>query len=548
MPDLPQELIDRFIDESFRSTEDLKNISLVSKSWLPRTRYYIFRCITLAPRDPQEISEYYDYLDRKASAIRSGRSYHPLSFTERRLLHSPLFGNLQPQKVFMSSIRDTLHLVRGLRLQSFIRIGGERRISPEEYFHRWLGFGGHKSAEESILMRGLSIDDEFHERQKARWNAVDLPWGHRAGLHALSFRSLRFIHIQWSVFSWIPPSVALEGDDFPVHVDLDEWPGYQLAMLLKANENTLDQISIDEYPGFQLTTTQISDALLDLLMVNVPKLKSVCLGGLMQRMNTFLVPEALFDLSQPEDPEALVSLDRPRYPSGREVPHVYSNLASTRSNKSDGQPLSLDRFSVRGFASESTLLIEDAFLNSGVLSAMKYLTLSSMPENFDYMFFLSRLCRTLTHLTLDLDKSTRHLNLQFHLLPNLTCLQFMIHSIVDEDILRNMILSLLNDGASELDEPITAARTVKLHLAFCHEHHPDHVKQYLIAASVDELLQMLILPTSFEPHQPMRTPRVDQITMDLPVNILSDSLPITFRTGNLNFGETDEWWYRPSNL
>ncbi|KAJ3863140.1 hypothetical protein EV359DRAFT_21196, partial [Lentinula novae-zelandiae] len=49
MPDLPQELIDRFIDNFLHSIDDLKNLSLVSKSWLPRARYYIFRFITLAP-------------------------------------------------------------------------------------------------------------------------------------------------------------------------------------------------------------------------------------------------------------------------------------------------------------------------------------------------------------------------------------------------------------------------------------------------------------------------------------------------------------------
>ncbi|KAF8830831.1 hypothetical protein F5879DRAFT_179705 [Lentinula edodes] len=207
MPDLPQELIDRFID-------DLKNLSLVSKSWLPRARYHIFRFITLAPQDLERIREHYAYLEHKASAIRNGRYYHhPFPFAEQRLLHSSLFGYLHPQTFFVSSLRDTLHLVQGLQLESFIQVGRGRRISPQKYFDQWLGIRGQEFAQESILMRDLYVDDKFNKRQKDRWNAVVLPWGHRAGLHALPFRCMRYLQIRWSVFSWIPSCVLLEGEE-----------------------------------------------------------------------------------------------------------------------------------------------------------------------------------------------------------------------------------------------------------------------------------------------------------------------------------------------
>ncbi|KAJ3913835.1 hypothetical protein F5877DRAFT_83402 [Lentinula edodes] len=546
MPDLPQELIDRFIDEFLYSIDDLKNLSLVSKSWLHRARYYIFRCITLAPQDTKEIGEYYVYLERKASATRRHHYHHPLSFSEQRLLHSPLFGDLQPQASFISSIRDALHLVQGLRLESFIRVGRGRRISPQEYFHQWLGFWGQESIKESILMRDLSVDDEFHQRQKARWNDVDLPWGHRAGLHALPFRCLRYLQIRWSVFSWIPPSVVLE-EDFPVvHINPTQWPGYQLAMLFKANANTLDHVSIDEYPGFQLenySSTHISDALLDLLAKNVPKLNSLFLGGPMQRVDTIPIPEMSFDLPQPTEPDALLARDRPLYPSGEEVPYVHPNPTIASSNESNHLLMSLDRFSVRGFDSQSTLLVEDAFLNSGVLSTTRYIAFSSMPENFNYMFFLSRLSQSLTHLTLDLDKTTLHLKLRFHCFPNLACLQLIINSIRSTATLRNMVGCLLNDDASELDDPMTTTPTIKLlHLSFGCEL-PELVKQYLMASAVDDLLQILVQPMSSESDKSIRRTKVDEITMDLPITTIADSLPMTFQTGSLNFGKTDVWWW-----
>ncbi|KAJ4465265.1 hypothetical protein C8J55DRAFT_528839 [Lentinula edodes] len=549
MLDLPQELIDHFIDGFFDSIDDLKNLSLVSKSWLPRARYHIFRFITLAPQDLERIREYYAYLEHKASAIRNGRYYHhPFSFAEQRLLHSSLLGDLHPQTFFISSLQDTLHLVQGLRLESFIRVGRGRRISPQKYFHQWLGIRGQESAEESILMRDLYVDDKFHKRQKDRWNAVDLPWGHRAGLHALPFRCLRYLQIRWSVFSWIPPCVLLEGEESSaVHADPTQWPGYQLAMLFKANANTLDHVSIDEYPGFRsenYSSIQTSDALLHLLAKNVPKLKLLFLGGPMQRVDNIPIPEISFDLPQPTDPDALLFRDRPLYPSGKEVPYVHPNLASTSNYDSDCVLLSLDCFAIRGFDLESTLLIEDALLNSGALSATKYLALFAMPANFNYMFFLSRLRQSLTHLTLDLDKTTLHLELQFHCFPNLACLQLMIHSIRSTANLENMVECLLNDDASESDEPMATAPSLKLlHLAFGYKH-SYLVKQYLTSSSVDDLLRLLVQPVPSDSDKPIRRTKVGEITTDLPESSIADSLPMTFQTGSLNFGKTDVWWWR----
>ncbi|KAJ4492482.1 hypothetical protein C8R41DRAFT_919782 [Lentinula lateritia] len=548
MPDLPQELIDRFIDNFLHSIDDLKNLSLVSKSWLPRARYYIFRFITLAPQDLERIREYYAYLEHKASAIRNGRYYHhPFSFAEQRLLHSSLLGDLQPQTFFISSLQDTLHLVQGLRLESFIRVGRGRRISPQKYFDQWLGIRGQEFAEESILMRDLHVDDKSHKRQKDRWIAVDLPWGHRVGLHALPFRCLRYLQIRWSVFSWIPPCVPIEGEESSaVHVDPTQWPGYQLAMLFKANADTLDHVSIDEYPGFRsenYSSTQTSDALLHLLAKNVPKLKSLFLGGPMQRVDTIPIPEIPFDLPHPTDPDALLFRDRPLYPSGKEVPYVHPNLVSISTHDSDCVHLSLDCFVIRGFELDSTLSIEDALLNSGAVSATKYLALFAMPANFNYIFFLSRLCQSLTHLTLDLDKTTLHLELQFHCFPNLACLQLMIHSIRSTANLENMVEGLLNDDASGFDQPMATAPSLKLlHLAFGYKH-SYLVKQYLTSSSVDDLLRSLVQPVPSYSDKSIRRTKVGEITIDLPESTIADSLPMTFQTGSLNSGKTDVWWW-----
>ncbi|KAJ3769340.1 hypothetical protein FB446DRAFT_812590 [Lentinula raphanica] len=115
---------------------------------------------------------------------------------------------------------------------------------------------------------------------KARWDAVDLPWGRRGGIHALPVKNLRFLHIQWSIFSWTPPD-----HDILDGIDPDHWPGYQLAMLIKNNTYTLDHVFIDEYPGFCLEQDHASlqgDALLEVLARNAPSLRTLSLGGLLQ--------------------------------------------------------------------------------------------------------------------------------------------------------------------------------------------------------------------------------------------------------------------------
>ncbi|KAJ3742319.1 hypothetical protein DFH05DRAFT_202624 [Lentinula detonsa] len=89
MSNLPQELIDRIIDELSNLIEDLRNLSLVCRPWLRRARYHLFRSITLGPRDLKEIREHYAYVKQKASR----RGWDPddrLSFEEEKLLRSPL--------------------------------------------------------------------------------------------------------------------------------------------------------------------------------------------------------------------------------------------------------------------------------------------------------------------------------------------------------------------------------------------------------------------------------------------------------------------------
>ncbi|KAJ3819874.1 hypothetical protein EV361DRAFT_769914, partial [Lentinula raphanica] len=49
MSSLPQELIDRIIDEFHNSSQDLNTLSLVGRSWLQRARFHIFRYLTLVP-------------------------------------------------------------------------------------------------------------------------------------------------------------------------------------------------------------------------------------------------------------------------------------------------------------------------------------------------------------------------------------------------------------------------------------------------------------------------------------------------------------------
>ncbi|KAJ3856457.1 hypothetical protein EV368DRAFT_61675 [Lentinula lateritia] len=530
MPDLPQELIDRFVDDHSESTEDLKNLSLVGRCWLHRARNHLFRLITLAPQDSKEIREYYAYLRRRVSMPACGgrNHYQALTSSEQRLLHSSLTQNPQPQKQFLSSIKDTLPYVRGLRLESSIRIGGGRKIPPMEYFHRWLGYG-NECAGESLLMRDLvSYDDDFPEKQNERWEAIDLPWGHRAGLHELPFRNLR-------AFGWIPSSPVAEDidGDLPDSVNPDMWPGYQLGKLLKSSADTLNHVSIDEYPGFQLeqygTPTHDTDALLDILAENAPNLKSLCLGGLMvpRRMSPHPMHDHYIDSPHPVP---FFSRDRPAYCTGEEVPPVYSDpIYNDGTTPRQGIRLSLERLYLRGFDSKSTLLIEDVLLNRGILSSnTEYLALSAMPEDFDYKFLFSRLRQSITHLTLDLDDSMCNLKLKSTTFPKLRYLQVIIDIDADAD-LEDIICSLYDSAF-----PITAE-------SLCFPYFPTNTKSnhpYIPPTGHAE-------PSKSSALKRTRVNFIDLVTMNLPATELEKVFPLTFQTGHLMSGSTDEWWRPP---
>ncbi|KAE9392886.1 hypothetical protein BT96DRAFT_786114, partial [Gymnopus androsaceus JB14] len=49
MSSFPQEIFDFFIDYLSHSPADLKSLSLVEKSWLPRTRKHLFRRFRISP-------------------------------------------------------------------------------------------------------------------------------------------------------------------------------------------------------------------------------------------------------------------------------------------------------------------------------------------------------------------------------------------------------------------------------------------------------------------------------------------------------------------
>ncbi|KAJ3782195.1 hypothetical protein GGU10DRAFT_409071 [Lentinula aff. detonsa] len=519
MSNLPQELIDRIIDELSNSIEDLRNLSLVCRPWLHRARYHLFRSFTLGPQDLKEIRENYAYIKHKASR----RGWDPddrLSFEEEKLLRSPLAENPQPAQLFLSSIPDTLPCVRGLRLLSSIRVGREP-ISAETYFHQWLGFGGDQYVPVCYVKRELSPNEDFYERQKARWDAVDLPWGHRTGIHALPFRNLRYIHIQWSVFSWTPPSLSSEGDDIPISMSPNQWLGFQLAMLIKSNADTLDH--------------------------NAPKLRLLSLGGFLRQFNPHLY------ITQPSGSSPFLSQDAAIYPSDEEVPHVSSDWAFPRNDLPLMNPRqsSLESLSIRGFDSESTLLIEDALLNRGVFSTtrIKYLALSAMPEDYNYMFLFSKLYLSLTHLTLDLDKSTLNLKLKFSFFPNLECVQLIIHTTYRARInLRNMVRSL-SDNVVRLDGSNSGFKIVRLlHIALGPGVYSGVAEQYLSGSSIDEYLLDLVQHPPLGLSRSMGWTKLNMVTVDVSETILAEALPMTFATGCLKFGETDEWWRQPIYL
>ncbi|KAJ3712599.1 hypothetical protein C8R42DRAFT_780378 [Lentinula raphanica] len=534
MTRLPQELIDRFIDEFHDSIKDLKVLSLVATSWLQRARYHLFRSLTLVPQDLQAIRDSYADVKRRASLKYIMDPDDFLLYHERQFLNSPLAENPQSTQSFLSSITNTLPYVRGLRLLSYVEVGG-KEILPREYIRDWLGYGGEEYALH-CRVRGKSRED-FLENQKARWDAVDLPWGHGAGLHALPFRNLRFLEIQWSVFSWTPPSERGLVDP----TDTFHWPGYQLAMLINSNSDTLNHVCINEYPGFKLEQFSLSlngDALLDLIAGNAPNLRSLCLRGLREPFYVHLV------LDQPESfEEDFLSESRPLYPSGEEIPYITLDHNSVNTNPS------LECLFIQGFDSESTILIEDAILNRGVFSVqnLSHLALSVMPKSYDYMFMFSKVHETLTHLTIDLEDSSSNLKLKFYLFPRLECLQLMIHSTYHTwQNLHNMIESL-SDNVYRLDGTLPVVQVIRLlHISFgSHAHLP--TRGFLLSASVDEFLTNLICMHSELPESMGQT-QVQKITLDISETILAETLPITFWTGHLKAGKTNYWWNNPEYL
>ncbi|KAJ3817794.1 hypothetical protein F5880DRAFT_1511488 [Lentinula raphanica] len=495
MTHLPQEIINRFIDEFYDSVKDLKILTLVAKSWLHRARQHLFRSLTLVPQDLQAIRDKYANVKRRDSYKILIDPNDFLTEQDRHFLHSPLAENPQATQTFLSSITDTLPFVRGLRLLPHVQVGGEK-ILAREYLHDWLGYGGDEHASRCRLRWRSSSYEDYLERRQATWDSVDLPWARGAGLHALPFRNLRFLEIQWSVFIWTPPSErGLVGPANP-----KDWPAYQLAMLVKSNGGTLEYVSIDEYPGFRLEqsdSTLNGDGLLDLLAKNAPNLRSLYLGGLREASYPQL------DLVQPQGFEDFLSDSRPLYISGEEIPDVM--LGDDSFLERPTIPSDLERLFIRGFDSESTTLIEDALLNRGIFSvkSLTHLTLSVMPKGYDYMFMFSKVQKSLTHLTLDLKDSNGSM-----------------------PVVQVIKLLHISFGPSAL-LPVNGG--------------------YLLSASVDELFANLVCMHPELPESMGQT-QVEKITLDLPETILADTLPIAFQTGHLKEGKTDYWWYKPEYL
>ncbi|KAJ3775545.1 hypothetical protein FB446DRAFT_724929 [Lentinula raphanica] len=541
MSHLPQELIDRFIDEAQDSVNDLKVLSLVGRSWLHRARYHLFPSLVLIPQDLQAIRDHYADLQRRASLLYIIDRDDYLTRNDKDYMRSPLAGNPQSTQSFLSSITNTLPYVRGLRLASYVRIG--RQVQPAtEYFHRWLGHRGDYPTSH-CRDRSSLLNEYFRERQKALWDAIDLPWGSGTGIHALPFRNLRSLVIHWSVFSWTPPPEhgQVVGLTNPNH-----WPAFQLAMLIQANADTLDHVSIRGYPGFrfkQYDSTLIEDILLDLITKSAPNLRSLSLGGLQDPY----IPQ--IHASEPEESDDSLSGSRLLYPSGDEVP--YAMLDDNSLPQTFTSP-SLECLFIQGFTSESTILIEDAIFNHGVFSVRSpsYLGLSSMPQNYDYMFMFSKVQGNLTHLSLDLNDTTCNLNLKFCSFPKLESLQLLLHSTyLTWSNLHDMIESL-SENVYHLDGSLPVVQEVKLLHVSLEGHSPIpsmESRSFLYHASVDELLEKLVCMPSELPESVGRT-RVDKITMDLSENILADMLPITYGTGHLKEGKTNYWWYKPAYL
>ncbi|KAJ3770122.1 hypothetical protein FB446DRAFT_790759 [Lentinula raphanica] len=163
MFDLPQEFIDRFIDEFHDSNKDLKALSL----------------------DFTAMREHYDDVKYKASLPSTKDPDFRLTLQDENFLRSPLAGNPQSTQAFLSSIANTLPDVRGLRLLSFVQVGN-KLMPARNYLQDWLGYGGDECASHSRLAwQSLSYED-FLQRRKARWDSLDLPWGIVSSIYSSS--------------------------------------------------------------------------------------------------------------------------------------------------------------------------------------------------------------------------------------------------------------------------------------------------------------------------------------------------------------------------
>ncbi|KAJ3756131.1 hypothetical protein EV360DRAFT_72263 [Lentinula raphanica] len=504
MFELPQELIDRFIDEFHDSNEDLKALSFVSRSWLHRARYHLFRSLALMPQDFTAMREHYDDVKYKASLPSTKDPDLRLTLQDEDFLRSPLAGNPQSTQAFLSSIATTLLMFEVYDCYRLSKLA--INLCPRGIIFR-----------AGLDMESLSYED-FLQRRKARWESLDLPWGRGSGLHALPFRNLRFLYIQWSMFSWTPPS---EGSINP-----DDWPGYQLAMLISSNANTLDQVYVDEYPGFQLVqhcSSPNRDALLDLLAKNAPNLQSLCLGGLREPFYM-----SFSDNIEPEGSDNFLIRDRALYPAGEKIPH---------------------HLYIEGFDPESTTLLEGAILNRGIFSLqnLTHLALSVMPKGYDYMFMFSQVQGSLTHLSLDLKDSDYYLQLRFCFFPKLECLQLMVHDTYQTWENLHDIVESLSDNVYHLDGSESVVQVVKLlHISFGFNG-PLVDPIFLTEASIDELLENLVCTDTELPESMGRT-QVEGITFKLRETLLAETLPRTYRTGRLKSGNTDYWWYQPDYL
>ncbi|KAF5379555.1 hypothetical protein D9757_009258 [Collybiopsis confluens] len=530
MTEIPQELIDRFIDESSDSVEDLKSVSLVGKAWVNRARFHLFRSVTLAPLDPKEISEYQAYLRQKAS--NSGKSrhfYQPLSPAEQRSLRLPSIQKSRCQ--ILDSLADSLH-----------------HIPSVEYFRRWLGLGGDDAAAESMIMRDLRSDEGFYAMQYMRWGSLDLPWGW-GGIDQLPFCNLCYLHIEWSVFGWTGPPSWVQ---YPQELRIGPTP--QFITFLQANGEGLVHLSLDEYPGYQLTQLEddAPEGLMHLLAKYAPKLHTLQLSASHPHQTNPPPPPPPPPPPHPHfhhDNEASSRNIVPVYPSGEDVSALSLDAIEEDVDLASSS-LTLERLQLSGFGMESMVLIEDALLNGDVISTgtLRRLALSAMPIGYNYSVFLSPLRKSLTHLTLALDvtgsisspvlvqffiddilSTVAHANIKYLTFPKLEFLHFIVNSIPINEGLLYGILESMDISSRRTTTPI---KTLP-HLRFSFNDSAKHnVWSRTHTAPVDRLLEKIIQ------HAVVKLVTMNQFE----AFELEQRYPFSFATGGLRFREADDWW------